>query len=49
MAIFVADEGGRFIAVNAYACDLLGYTRDDLLELPLSLVAVNPSAQEDFN
>ncbi len=48
MAIFVADDAGRYIAVNAYACELLGYTRDELLELPLSDVAVNPSAQEDF-
>jgi PAS domain S-box-containing protein len=49
MAIFVADETGRYIAVNAYACDLLGYTRDELLDLPLTGVAVNPSAQEDFD
>ena len=49
MAIFVCDESGRYIAVNAYACDLLGYTRDELLDLPLTEVAVNPSAQDDFD
>ncbi|HEX4929591.1 MAG TPA: PAS domain S-box protein [Gaiellaceae bacterium] len=49
MAIFVADENGRYIAVNAYACKLLGYTRDELLGLHLSEVAVNPGALEDFD
>jgi PAS domain S-box-containing protein len=48
MAIFVADEEGRYIAVNAYACDLLGYTRDELLDLRLGDVAVNPGALEDY-
>ena len=33
IAILVSDEDGRCIAVNQGACDLLGYTRDDLLEL----------------
>ena len=49
MAIFVADENGRYLAVNAYACELLGYTREELLELRLTDVAVNPEAQEDFD
>ena len=49
MAIFVADEDGRYLAVNAYACNLLGYTRDELLDLRLADVAVNPDAQADFN
>jgi PAS domain S-box-containing protein len=33
LAIFVADENGRYVAVNSFACDLLGYTRGELLEL----------------
>ena len=49
MAIFVADDSGRYIAVNAYACELLGYTRDELLDLPLREVAVNPGAQQAFD
>jgi PAS domain S-box-containing protein len=49
MAIFVADEDGRYLAVNAFACELLGYTRDELLELRLSEVAVNPEAQQEFD
>ena len=49
MAIFVADDAGRYLAVNAYACGLLGYTRDELLELRVTDVAVNPEAQADFD
>lgn len=48
MAIFIADEDGRYLAVNAYACDLLGYSRDELLALNVGEVAVNPGALEDF-
>jgi PAS domain S-box-containing protein len=33
VAVFVADEHMRYIAVNVYACKLLGYTRDELLQL----------------
>jgi PAS domain S-box-containing protein len=50
VAIFVADEHMRYIAVNAYACELLGYTRDELLELTVADVAGPGSAQafDDF-
>ncbi len=44
-AIFVADENGRYVAVNSFACDLLGYTRSELLELNVRDIA--PAAPVD--
>jgi two-component system cell cycle sensor histidine kinase/response regulator CckA len=32
-AIFISDEESRFIAVNRAACDLTGYSREELLKL----------------
>jgi PAS domain S-box-containing protein len=48
VAVFVADDDQRYLAVNAYACELLGYDRDELLQLRVSDVAVNDSAATDF-
>jgi PAS domain S-box-containing protein len=48
LAIFVADDDMRYLAVNAYACELLGYTREELLALTVLDVAINSDAQEDF-
>jgi PAS domain S-box-containing protein len=38
-SVFVADEEGRYVAVNQAACTLLGYTREELLELCVSDIA----------
>ena len=32
-AVFVADETGRYVAVNQAACTLSGYTREELLSM----------------
>ena len=48
IAILVSDEDGRCIAVNQGACDLLGYSRDALLELHVSDFAPGVDAGRCF-
>ena len=51
VAVFVADDDGRYLAVNAYACELLGYERHErheLLDLRVTDVAVNQEAADDY-
>jgi PAS domain S-box-containing protein len=48
VAVFVADDDGKYLAVNAYACELLGYEREELLALRVGDVAVNRGAADDF-
>ena len=42
--VFVADAEMRYLAVNATACKALGYTREELLSLRVSDVAVAEDA-----
>jgi len=42
--IFVADEKMKYVAVNQTACRILGYTREELLSLGVTDVAVAPEA-----
>ena len=45
--VFVADEDRRYVAVNRRACELVGYTRDELLALRVDdLAAGVPGWQE---
>lgn len=39
VAILVADEEGQYVAANEHACELLGYTRSELLGLCVSDLA----------
>lgn len=48
MLIFVADDEMRYIAVSEYACDVLGYTERELLELKVTDVAIGPTASTDY-
>jgi PAS domain S-box-containing protein len=46
VAVFVADEHMRYIAVNVFACELLGYTREELLQLRIPDVSAGAAEQE---
>lgn len=47
-AIFVLGEDRRYVAVNQTACDLLGYSRRELLELGPADVAPAERLDERF-
>jgi PAS domain S-box-containing protein len=46
VAVFVADDDLRYIAVNEFACSLLGYSREELLGIRMTEVAPD-TAYED--
>jgi PAS domain S-box-containing protein len=46
VAVFVFDEQLRYVAVNEYACSLLGYQRAELLELRAGALGEPGSLQE---
>jgi PAS domain S-box-containing protein len=48
VAILVADEEMRYVVANQYACELLGYTREQLLEKRVTDIARYPEAPEEF-
>jgi PAS domain S-box-containing protein len=43
LAVFVFDEEGRYVAVNGHASELLGYSRDELLQLRIGDLADSPA------
>lgn len=47
-AVFVADDDLHYIAVNESACDLLGYSREELLALKVTDVARYDGAEVEF-
>ncbi len=42
LAVFVFEDDENYVAVNDAACELSGYTREELLELPLRRLAADP-------
>jgi PAS domain S-box-containing protein len=48
VAILVADDEMRYVAVNQYACELLGYTRGELLNKRITDIAQYAEAPEQF-
>jgi PAS domain S-box-containing protein len=40
VAVLVADEHGAYVAANRYACEMLGYSRDELVTLRVQDVIV---------
>ena len=46
--LFLADEDMRYVAVNALACELLGYTRAELLGLRVADVCRDEEAPEEY-
>jgi PAS domain S-box-containing protein len=42
LAVFVFEDAEHYVAVNDAACELSGYTREELLELPLRDLAADP-------
>jgi PAS domain S-box-containing protein len=39
--VFVADEDLNYVAVNQFACDMLGYTREELLSRRVTDIAAD--------
>jgi PAS domain S-box-containing protein len=48
VAVLVADENGWYVAANRYACDLFGYTREELLRLRISNVVNEPDVEAHY-
>jgi len=46
--VFVADEERKYVAVNQAACDVLGYTRAELLKLRVDDVASSNGKWEEM-
>jgi PAS domain S-box-containing protein len=48
VAILVADDEMRYVAANATATKLLGYTREELLQRRIPDIAGYPEAEGEF-
>ena len=48
MLVFVADDAMRYVAVSSRACEVLGFTRDELLKLSVLDVAFEVTARAEY-
>jgi PAS domain S-box-containing protein len=48
VAVFVFADDLRYVAVNEYACGLLGYTRDELLGMRAGALSVAGDSMEEY-
>ena len=48
VGVFVVDSAGKYIVINSVACELLGYTQSELLELSIPDVAIRKEAEDSF-
>jgi PAS domain S-box-containing protein len=46
--VFVADSEMRYVAVNGYACELLGYTEKELLNMRVPDIASYAEAPDEY-
>jgi PAS domain S-box-containing protein len=49
VCVFVADREMRYVAVNAYACELLGYTEEELLDMRVTDIATQAEAPDEYS
>jgi PAS domain S-box-containing protein len=49
VCVFVADAEMRYRAVNAYACELLGYTEEELLQMRVTDIATYEQAPREYS
>lgn len=48
VAVLVADETGRYVAANLYACELFGYPREELLRLRITDLVIEPDVEAHY-
>jgi PAS domain S-box-containing protein len=48
VAVLVADENGRYVAANTYACNLFGYGREELLRLRIADLVADPDVEAHY-
>jgi PAS domain S-box-containing protein len=49
VCVFIADADMRYVAVNRYACELLGYAEEELLQLRVADIATSEEAPHEYS